>query len=193
MAEDDEKPKEGEENADAVDGDGEEGGGKKKKLIIIIAAAVLLIGGGAGVFLSGMLGGGEEKAEHAEGEHGEHTEGEQSEDGKKMEGKEEASGVPVYYELPDFIVNLNTGGRRTSFLKMKVTLELSNATVVEKMDAYKPRILDAFNTYLRELRTSDLAGSAGVYRLRRELMLRIEKAVGEGVVSDILFKEIVVQ
>lgn len=212
MAEEDEKKEDENAEAEGTDGEGEEGeeGGKKKskKLLIIIVAAVLVIGGGAGVFLSGMLGGGD-KTETSEDEHSddhsgdshgdEHTDktddhaNEHANDGHGGEKQSGLVGAPVYYELPDFIVNLNTGGRRTSFLKMKVVLELANQDLVLQMDAYKPRILDAFNTYLRELRTSDLAGSAGIYRLRQELMLRIEKSVGVDVVTDILFKEIVVQ
>jgi len=61
------------------------------------------------------------------------------------------------------------------------------------MEANKPRIVDTFNTYLRELRTSDLSGSAGIYRLREELMARLNKTVEPGIVKDILFSEIIVQ
>jgi flagellar FliL protein len=76
---------------------------------------------------------------------------------------------------------------------MSVTLELRDKNAVATMDANKPRIVDAFNTYLRELRPSDIQGSAGIYHLRNELMARLNGTIEEGVVKDILFGEIIVQ
>ncbi|MFZ8469333.1 flagellar basal body-associated FliL family protein, partial [Staphylococcus aureus] len=82
---------------------------------------------------------------------------------------------------------------RASFLKMSVTLQLKDQAAVAVLDANKPRVLDAFNTYLRELRPSDVQGSAGIYRLRDELMTRLNGMIEEGLVKDILFSEIIVQ
>ena len=56
-----------------------------------------------------------------------------------------------------------------------------------------PRVLDSFQTYLRELRPSDLDGSAGLYRLREELTRRINVAVAPGRINAVLFKEMVIQ
>jgi flagellar FliL protein len=53
--------------------------------------------------------------------------------------------------------------------------------------------MDAFQTYLRELRPSDLDGSAGLYRLKEELTRRVNAAISPNRVSAVLFKEIVVQ
>jgi flagellar FliL protein len=61
------------------------------------------------------------------------------------------------------------------------------------MDANKPRIQDTFNTYLRELRPADIQGSEGIYRLRSELLARMNSTIEEGAVKDILFGEIIVQ
>ncbi|MCA0451528.1 MAG: flagellar basal body-associated FliL family protein, partial [Proteobacteria bacterium] len=100
---------------------------------------------------------------------------------------------PVYYELPQFLVNLNSNTGKVSFLKMSVTLQLRDAEAVAVMDANKPRIVDTFNTYLRELRAGDIQGSAGIYRLRNELLARLNSTIEEGIVKDILFGEIIVQ
>ena len=54
-------------------------------------------------------------------------------------------------------------------------------------------IRDSFQTYLRELRLDDLRGSAGMYRLREELLTRINVAVQPSKVSAVLFKEMLVQ
>ena len=39
----------------------------------------------------------------------------------------------------------------------------------------------------------DLRGSAGLYRLREELLVRVNKAAAPAKVSDVLFKEMLVQ
>ena len=64
-------------------------------------------------------------------------------------------------------MNLNSQGRRSSFLKISLSLELSDPADIPRIESVLPRIVDAFQTYLRELRPEDLRGSAGLYRLRR--------------------------
>lgn len=169
--------------AEATEGaEAEEGGHKKgkKKLIFIAAGAVVVLLAVAGVLLMGGGGGKEEHHETPE----------------EIAAKEAAAALaskPVYYELPEFLVNLNSTTSRVSFLKMSVTLELKDAAAVATMDANKPRILDIFNTYLRELRAADVQGSAGIYRLRTELLTRLNSTIEDGTVKDILFGEIIVQ
>lgn len=160
---------------DAAEGeDAGESKTKGKKGILIIAVALIAIVGG--VVASGVLGGGEEKE-------------------KKPKAKKEQvkPSEPVFYELPEFLVNLSSNTGRVSFLKMSVTLELRSKEDVKTLEAFKPKVLDTFNTYLRELRPTDLSGSAGIYRLREELMVRLNKTLADDMVQDILFSEILVQ
>ena len=56
-----------------------------------------------------------------------------------------------------------------------------------------PRILDEFNAYMRELRPEDLDGAAGIFRLKEELLMRINQAVAPTRVKDILFQEFLIQ
>ena len=186
------KPKEAPEAAE----DGEEGAKPKKgkKLIIIIVLLLLLLGGGgAGVYFSGILG--EEKpAEEAtttEGEEGAEGEADNAAEGEKP--TDEAPASTVLLQLPEFLVNLNTGGRGVSYLKMSVMLEIPNAEMQPRIEALQPKIMDILNTYLRELRASDLEGSAGIYRLREELLMRINKAVAPDKIHNVLFTSIQVQ
>ena len=98
--------------------------------------------------------------------------------------------------MPDLIVNLNTGTsatRRTNFLKISVSLELENPGDIEIVTQNMPRIIDNFQIYLRELRIDDLQGSAGLYRLREELLRRVNLAARPARVKDVLFKEMLVQ
>lgn len=158
----------------------DEGGPRKskKKKLIMIALPVLLIAIGAGAFMTGMLDsvvGGGGHAEEAADDH----------------AKPEANAV--YYELPQMLVNLNSPGRRSNFLKIIVSLELTDADDIEKLESSMPRIVDNFQVYLRELRVEDLRGSAGIYRLREELLFRVNAAVRPARVTDVLFKEMLVQ
>ena len=174
---------EADEDLDA-DGDEDEGEGSpgkrggKKKLLLFVALALFLVGGAAAAYFSGlvqpliaMLGGVDETA------------------------AEETTGPVkvVFYDLPEILVNLNTGGRKSTFLKIRVSLELENAEDVARIEAVMPRIIDNFQVYLRELRVEDLKGSAGMYRLREELLTRVILAAAPSKVSDVLFKEMLVQ
>ncbi len=144
---------------------------KKKKMLIIAGAAVaglLLIGGVSAIFLAG---GSEKEAASAE----------------NMKAK------TAYYPLGDMIVNLSGEGKRPNYLKVKVTLELADEKDAAMMDLIKPRIIDNFQVYLRELRIEDLRGSAGMYRLREELLMRVTEAAQPIRVRDVLFQEMLVQ
>jgi len=101
---------------------------------------------------------------------------------------------PVFVEVPDMMVNLVTGpGERVQYLKVKVVLEVKEERQVEEIKPTMPRVTGIFQTYLRELRSSDLTGSAGLFRLKEELTRRVNAAVAPTKVSAVLFKEIMVQ
>lgn len=141
-----------------------------KVLVLYIALPLLLlIGAGAGIYMSGIFGGAEEEPVAAK-----------------------VVAPPVYYDMPDFLVNLS-GPPPQHYLKMRVALQVRDKEAVALVDGAMPRILDGFQTFLRELRPEDLEGSQGMLNLREELMRRIELATQEPVVKDVLFKEIIVQ
>lgn len=160
------------------------GGGGKKKLLLMVIPLVLIIGGAAGAYFTGLLDpllGGDEAAEEG------------GEGGEGGGGDGEPEGPVAFTDLPEILVNLNTTGRKSSFLKIRVSLEVPNALEVEKVVAVQDRVVDAFQVYLRELRVEDLKGSAGMYRLREELLTRVNAAVAPVKVNDVLFKEMLVQ
>ena len=64
---------------------------------------------------------------------------------------------------------------------------------MRRIEQLRPRIIDNFQVYLRELRIDDLRGSAGIYRLREELLARVNAAVYPARVEQVLFKEVLVQ
>lgn len=180
----------------------------KKKLIIIVVGVLILLGGiAAGLILTGVVGGGDKK-ETSKGKDGKKKDSKDSKDGaedetkyaKDKDGKvildkdgKPVKAKPIFYDMPDIIVNLNSPSPRPHFVNLKLTLEIASEGQLEDVKAQLPRITDSFNTYLREIRREDLQGSAGSYRLKKELTLRLNKILGDGVVNDILFKEIIVQ
>jgi flagellar FliL protein len=99
----------------------------------------------------------------------------------------------IFIDLKDFIVNLNSSGNQSSFLKMSVSLEVGNLEDEKIVKANMPKIRDSFQLYLRQLRPDDLRGSAGLFRLREELLLRINKIMYPASIKDILFNELIIQ
>lgn len=140
-----------------------------RKMMIVVGAVVLALGGGG----AGALFYFKHHAKEQE----------------KVEVK-----PATFVDLPEVLVNLsNTGSDRTQYLKVKVTLEVPDKEIVSQIKPLMPRVMDAFQTYLRELRPTDLDGSAGLYRLKEELTRRVNVAVAPNKVTAVLFKEIIVQ
>lgn len=152
----------------------------KKLVLFIILPVVLILGAAAGVYFSGaldLLFG--DKANLDDVQH--------------EAPKEEPVVLPIFYDLPPMLVNLSTGGKRPSFLKITISLQLAKAEDKAAIELVLPRILDSFQVYLRELKPEDLKGSAGVYRLRQELLTRITAAAFPLKAKDVLFREILIQ
>ncbi len=100
----------------------------------------------------------------------------------------------VFFDIPEVLVNLSSANTdRTQYLKVKVVLELADPKLKDVIQPMLPRLTDTFQTYLRELRPTDLDGSAGLYRLKEELTRRVNASIAPNRVNAVLFKEIVVQ
>jgi flagellar protein FliL len=170
------KPVEADEPDDNAEGEGEAASAKSGlfakfslKTIIIAVALGVVVGGGAGGYYF-FFAHPKEKADQAE-----------------------APKPSVFVDMPDVLVNLANTGDRTQYLKVKITLEVADQNLVKQITPVMPRVMDAFQTYLRELRSTDLEGSAGLYRLKEELTRRVNAAVAPSRVTAVLFKEIIVQ
>lgn len=161
--------------ASEIDGEEDEaggeakGGGGKKKLIMIAGAALLVAGGGGVYFLT-----------------------------KKPAPPPvvvEAKKPVAFVEVGDILLNLasETPGEKPRFLRAKISLELKDALVAKDVQPLLPRVFDIFQVFLRELRPSDIEGSAGIHRLREELLRRVNIAVSPSKVDAVLFKELVLQ
>jgi flagellar FliL protein len=158
---------------ESAEGEGAQPAKKKLplKLILIAATALLVLGGGG---TGGYLFFASKKAPPA--------------------SQAAVAKPPVFLDLPDTLVNLaNANAERAQYLKVKIVLELSDQMMVQQVQPVLPRVMDAFQTYLRELRPTDLDGSAGLYRLKEELTRRVNASIAPSRINAVLFKEIVVQ
>ena len=149
-------------------------GGGKKKLILFGAAglvALTLLGGGGYFFL--LRGKPDQEAE-------------QKALAKKPVG---------FIEMREMTVNLapDSAQDRMRLLKFKVSLEVKDPKAIPDIQPLMPRVEDTFQVFVRELRASDLEGSGGLYRLREELLRRVNYAVYPAKVDAVLFKDLVVQ
>lgn len=188
--------------------DGEEAPAKKKLpllfIIIPVAVLVLLGGGGAAFFLL------QPKPAAAEGEHGEEK---AAEHGAKKEekgghGEKKAEGGAVdpaagvisagpdgvtFYSMPALLANIQSSDGRPTVLKLKLTLEMKDADAATALQEQAPRMQDMFQGFLRELRPEDLAGSAGTYQLRTEILRRVNLIAAPSKVDAVLIEEMLVQ
>jgi flagellar protein FliL len=168
---------------DKPEGEGAEATPKKglgkflsKKMLMIIVPALLLVigGGGAGAYFFLI-----KKSD------------------KSQEAKaEDAPLTPpkvAFSDMQDILVNIQSNDGTPAYLKLGVSLELEDDAQKAALTPLMPRITDQFQAYLRELRLDDLKGSAGVLRLKEELLRRVNVAAAPYHVRDVLLKETIVQ
>lgn len=147
----------------------------------IVAAGVLLLlaaGGGAAWYLLG----GAEPDEVADANRP-----------KPLQITQLPSEHTTFFDVPDIIVNIQTPDGSAAFLKLVVSLEVEQPNAASLIEPVLPRVIDQFQTYLRELRVEDVRGSAGVMRLKEELLRRVNFALAPLPVRDVLLKEMIVQ
>jgi len=171
MADDNDAPAGEDDGTEKVKKKGMSG---KALVLFIVLPLLLVVGGGGGAYVAGVFD--DEPVDEA-----------------AEEEIEEAPKVVVFYDLPEMLINLNSSTNDASFLKLGIALELDDETVLPELEKLMPRVMDNFQVYLRELRREDLRGSAGIYRLKEELLYRINSSIKPIQVKDILFKEMLVQ
>ncbi|GJE60649.1 flagellar basal body-associated protein FliL [Methylobacterium trifolii] len=149
---------------------------KKKLIVIVMGAVVLLAAGGGGAFVMKKRA-----AAHAETE-------------ASAQPVEEKKAV-VFLDVREMMLNLtpDAGQDRAKFAKLRIALELKDAKVEGEVKPLMPRVEDALQVYMRELRPSDLSSSLGLYRLREELLRRVNVAIYPAKVEAVLFKDVIVQ
>ena len=173
------------DDADDIDDDGEGGGGGgkvsgKKLVLFIILPILILIGVGAGLLLSGML---------------DPLLGVKEEEVVEEAPVEEVGPVEpgIYESMDEMLVTLRGTGSKQKFLKLQLSLELEAEEDRARLQNVMPRIIDNFQVFLRELRLEELEGSQGVYRIKEELIDRVNQAAAPVKIKDVLIKDMLIQ
>lgn len=140
---------------------------RRRKLLLIALAALLLLGGGGGAAWWFLL-----------------------------RAPAPADQLPEVAEAPDAFVDVPTiqvalrasdGASRT--LRLHVML-VPGTRSPDEITPRLPLLVDRFQPFLRELRPEDLSGSAGTFRIKEELLIRANQALGEGAVRDVLIQDL---
>jgi flagellar protein FliL len=147
----------------------------KARLWIGATLALVLLGGGATAWLAGLLPFESLGAAAAE------------------RSGEPAARPAVFVDVPDLVINVNVTGNRLRFLKLVASLEVGGERQAEAVRQLLPRITDNINLYLRTIEPDEMGGAAGVYRIKRDLLARINQVVEPHEVRDVLIKEMLVQ
>ena len=167
--------------------------GKKLVLFIILPAVLVLGGGGAAAFML-LSGGGEQHASASAGRARGHGGGPVGEAVPGPNGTTIMHGENVVFvTMPEMLVNITEPDGRPAYLKLKLTLEAPDDAAVTALTQHIPRVSDQFNGFLRELRTDDLSGTAGAYRLRLELLRRVNLVIAPQQINAVLIEEMLVQ
>lgn len=215
MAKKEKKPKKGKDEpapdgeavAEGVEGAEGEAPAKKKLsgktlILFVVLPAILVLGAGGGAAYFLLFNKPPEAHAEADAGHGKAAKSK----GKGGHGEEGAEGTPgahgttitqgegvVFVGLPEMLVNVTAADGRPAYLKLRLTLEAADDEVVAALEPQIPRVTDQFTSFLRELRTDDLSGSAGAYRLRLELLRRVNLVIAPAQINAVLIEEMLVQ
>jgi flagellar FliL protein len=139
---------------------------RRRKLLIGAVSLLLLLGGGGGAawwFLGGL-----------------------AETDKIAEAPEAPES---FVDVPPMQVALRGADGSARMLKLHVMLVPGELTP-EEITTRLPMLVDRYQPFLRELRPEDLAGSAATFRIKEELLIRANQALGEGSVRDVLIQDL---
>jgi flagellar FliL protein len=165
---------------------------KSKKLILFGAVgAVLLLGGGGGAWM--FLGSSAEPAAEASAEGGHEAPAKDAPKNDHGGGEEGGKEGEAFVDVPAMVVNLRSADGSSRFLKVHFMLVPGEKATVEQITAKLPLLLDAYQPFLRELRPDDLAGSAAVFRVKEEMLVRAHQVLGDDMVKDVLIQDLIQQ
>lgn len=175
---------------EGVEEEEEEGGGEGKppkkgmnKVLLIVIAVLLLLLLGVGGFIMFGGNGDQEKAEGEKGKVEKAVEVEEVQDPLKL-------GEIVAFE--PFIVNLSgEGGKR--FLKVTMQVEMNKKKLAEEVNNKMPQMKDMIITVLASKTVDELLTIEGKFKLKEQLLTRINSNLKTGVVKNVYFVEFVIQ
>ncbi|MBM4130876.1 flagellar basal body-associated FliL family protein [bacterium] len=170
--------------------------------VIVIAQALVAIGLTQFVIVPKLGVGTAEVAVHA-GDPGQ-------EDGHAAEAKHEkkpkkdkkaeggghgggAAGGGTLADLQEIVVTLAGDSARPRYLRLGISLEMSDAAYVAEVEARRPQLRDAVIMALSDKTAAMLGTPDGKKRLREEIHRRAAEKLPEGALVNVYFSDLVVQ
>lgn len=100
-----------------------------------------------------------------------------------------------YYAPPEeFLVDLSDGADgRSAYLKLTAKIVARDGAALAEIKAKSPLIRERISFFLRELSPEDFEGSERMARVKAELLKRASLPLGEGVATDLIIENIIVQ
>jgi flagellar protein FliL len=156
----------------------ESGGGGIMKLVLPIVALVIGVGGGY------FMGSSMTESSMNEAAQLEPVEEKVSKDPNAMVGE--------MFKLAPFVVNLNEP-RGNRYLKTTIQLEMDSEALLAELERRSAQLQDVILSLLTSKSSKELQALEGKFRLREELLSRINALLVNGVVTRIYFTEFVIQ
>ncbi len=99
---------------------------------------------------------------------------------------------PTFVAVPPIVVNLaDTTGRR--FIRLSVSVEVSSAEGESAVKENVPKIIDAFQLYLRSQSLESFNSVANLMQVRRDLLARLNRIDPRIEAKAVLFQDLIIQ
>ncbi|MDY6971187.1 MAG: flagellar basal body-associated FliL family protein [Thermodesulfobacteriota bacterium] len=109
-----------------------------------------------------------------------------------VESETEVAGIGCIYSLETFIVNL-ADPEANRFLRVTMDLELSDESLVPKLDERLPQIRDSILMVLTSKKLKDINSIEGKISLRDEITAGLSAFFKDGAITRLYYKEFVIQ
>jgi flagellar basal body-associated protein FliL len=100
-------------------------------------------------------------------------------------------GATSYHELPEFLADLRSSRTRMHYVQLAAVVEVPEDGLAQ-LQAQQTHIIAGVQMALRDLRKQDLAGAAGVERLRSVLASIVDHHIAPASVTSVLFTKFLV-
>lgn len=207
------KQKEGEQEKAAPKAKGKPNLFENKAIVlgaIVIAQALVAIGLTQFVIVPKLgVGAADAGGQAVAGSHGEAAAGDKagSEDKGEKKGKKEekkggghgggaggaTEGAVALADLQEIVVTLAGDSARPRYLRLGISLEMSDAAYVAEVEAKRPQLRDAVIMALSDKTAAMLGTPDGKKRLREEIHRRASEKLPEGALLNVYFSDLVVQ
>jgi flagellar basal body-associated protein FliL len=171
--------------------------------VIVIAQAAVAIGLTQFVIVPKLGVGTADAGGHAVAEaHGEKVPGDakhakkvkkQDKKGGHGGGDAQGGGTATLADLQEIVVTLAGDSARPRYLRLGISLEMSDAVYVAEVEARRPQLRDAVIMALSDKTAAMLGTPDGKKRLREEIHRRAAEKLPEGALLNVYFSDLVVQ